>query len=286
MRRLWRMISGDNTMLNTVAASSGCTIAGSSNDFLSSRISKANPNSPPCATITPVRRDLNQLLVAGLATTATTAAFKSSMPTRMAVTSGKSPQQQADIQQHSNGDEKQPQEHFAVGADRGLDLMPEFGLREHHSGKKCAQRQRQADRVRRPGRGQHGEQHRQRKKFRGTDRGDHEKHRAQQPSSRGQHEQQGERSDADGAQDVSGIDGAHAAAQRRHQRQKQRKAQVLKQANRHGEPAVGAVVFGLLGQLRDDDGRRGHRDRAADHHGDRGRHREEQNGACGHRRPW
>ena len=81
----------------------------------------------------------------------------------------------------------------------------------------------------------------------------------------------------------SGIDGAHAAAQRRQQRQKKRKAQVLKQANRHGEPAVGAVVFGLLSQLRDDDGRRGHRDRAADHHGDRGRHREEQDGACGHR---
>ena len=89
MRRLWRMSMGENTMLSTVAASSGCTTAGSSSSRRSSRVSSAKPNSPPWLTTTPVRRDLNQFLVAGFATTATTAALSTSMPTRIAVTSGK-----------------------------------------------------------------------------------------------------------------------------------------------------------------------------------------------------
>jgi hypothetical protein len=84
------MIKGDSTMLKTVAANSGCTTLGSSNSRLSSRISSANPNSPPCAMITPVRKDLNQLFVAGSATTATTAALSSNIPARIAVTTGKS----------------------------------------------------------------------------------------------------------------------------------------------------------------------------------------------------
>jgi hypothetical protein len=89
MRRLWRMISGDSTMLSTVAASSGCTMAGSSNSSRSNSVSSAKPNSPPCETITPVRKDLNQLPVAGLATSAPRPPSTSSMPTRIAVTSGR-----------------------------------------------------------------------------------------------------------------------------------------------------------------------------------------------------
>ena len=69
MRRLCRISTGDNTMLSTVAASSGCTTAGSSNSRRSNRVSSAKPNSPPWPTTTPVRKDLNQLLVAGSAAT-------------------------------------------------------------------------------------------------------------------------------------------------------------------------------------------------------------------------
>jgi hypothetical protein len=66
-----------------------------------------------------------------------------------------------------------------------------------------------------------------------------------------------------------GVAGRPPAASERHQGEQQRKAQVLEQADRHGEAAVRAVVLRLLGELRDDDGRRGHRDRAADDDRDR-----------------
>jgi len=83
------MSKGDRTMLRTVAASSGCTTAGSSNSRLNNSVNSANPNSPPWPTTTPVRRDLNQLEVAGFAATVTTATLSSSIPTRVAATNGK-----------------------------------------------------------------------------------------------------------------------------------------------------------------------------------------------------
>ncbi len=60
------------------------------------------------------------------------------------------------------------------------------------------------------------------------------------------------------------------------QGEEQGEAQVLKQADRHGEAPVGAVVLRLLGELGDDDGRRGHGHGAADHHGHGGKHAESQ----------
>ena len=76
-------------MDSTVAASSGCTTAGSASSRRSNNVSSAKPNSPPWLTTTPVRRDLNQFLVAGCATTVTTEALSSSIPARIAVTNGK-----------------------------------------------------------------------------------------------------------------------------------------------------------------------------------------------------
>ncbi len=59
---------------------------------------------------------------------------------------------------------------------------------------------------------------------------------------------------------------------RRQQAEKQGEAQVLEQADRHRDPAMRARVLGLLGELSDDDGGRGHRDGAPDH--DRGGRRD------------
>ena len=47
-------------------------------------------------------------------------------------------QQQTHIQQHADGDEKQSQQHFAIGADGGFDLMAKLGFGQHHAGEKCA----------------------------------------------------------------------------------------------------------------------------------------------------
>ena len=79
---------------------------------------------------------------------------------------------------------------------------------------------------------------------------------------------------------------ARPPGQRRYQREEQGKAQVLEQADGHGETAVGAVVLRLLGQLRDDDRRRGHRHRAADDDRDRGRDVEQRDRARAPRRRW
>jgi hypothetical protein len=114
----------------------------------------------------------------------------------------KMPQQQPDIEQHAHGDEKQPQQHLAIGTDRRLDLMAKFGLREHHAGEKGAESERQAHRMSGPRRGQHRKQHGQRKQLRGTHPGDHQEQRAQQPASGGQHHEHSEYGDADGAGDM------------------------------------------------------------------------------------
>ncbi len=89
MRRLWRISSGDSTMLSTVAASKGCSSAGASNSSRSSSVSSAKPNSPPWDVITPVRSDLNQLCVTGFVTSAMIAVLTTSMPASTAVTSSK-----------------------------------------------------------------------------------------------------------------------------------------------------------------------------------------------------
>ena len=72
------------------------------------------------------------------------------MPTRIARHQRQGAQQQPDIEQHADGDEEQAEQHLAVGADRGFDLMAEFGLRQHHAGEKRAERQRQTGGLGRP----------------------------------------------------------------------------------------------------------------------------------------
>jgi len=134
MRRLCRMRMGDRTMLRTVAASSGCTTAGSSNSRRRSRVNSANPNSPPWPTTTPVRSDLNQLDVAGFATKVTTVALSSNIPARIAATKWKMPQQQPDIEQHAHSDEEETEQHLAIRTDRRLDLVTKLRFREHHAG--------------------------------------------------------------------------------------------------------------------------------------------------------
>src|SRR5450631_1801267 len=123
------------------------------------------------------------------------------------------PQQQADVEQHADGDEEQTQQYFAVGTDRRLDLMSKLGFREHHPGQKSAERERQAYRVSSPGRGQDREQYGQRKQLRGSHRGNDEEQRPQQPSSGGEYQQQGEYGDTDGAGDMYRVRGLSATGQ-------------------------------------------------------------------------
>ncbi len=103
-----------------------------------------------------------------------------------------------------------------------------------------------------------------------------EEQRPQQPAPGGQHQQQRQNGNADGAPDMPGIGGRAAAGQHRNQGEKQGKAQILEQADRHGQASVRTVILRLLGELRNDDGRRGHGHRAADHHRHRGSHAEDQ----------
>jgi hypothetical protein len=104
------------------------------------------------------------------------------------------------------------------------------------------------------------------------------------PKNRGrnsQHQQQCENGDADGADNVPRVGALTAPGQHRDQGEKQGKAQVLKQTNGHRKTAMGPVVLRLLGELRNDDGRGGHGHRAADHHGHRRHHVEQQHCARG-----
>ncbi len=269
-------------MLRTVAASSGCTTAGSSNSRLNKRVSSANPNSPPWPTTTPVRKDLNQLDGRGLRGDGDHRHLEQQHADEDRRHQWKMPQQQPDIEQHADGDEEQAEQHIAVGTDRRLDLMAKLGFREHHAGEKGAERERQAHGVGRPGRCQHGKQYGERKQLRRAHRGDDQEQRPQQPASGRKNQQQRQNGDADGADDVPGVGGLSAAREHRYQGEKQRKAQVLKQTDRHGQASVRAVVLRLFGQLRNDDGGRRHGHGAADHHGHRRYDIEEEDRARSH----
>ena len=94
--------------------------------------------------------------------------------------------------------------------------------------------------------------------------GNDEKQRPQQPAPGRQHQQQRECGDCRWRATMCAASAPAAAASADTKREQQWKAQVLKQADGHGETAVGAVVLRLLGQLRNDDRRRGHRHGAAD----------------------
>ena len=89
--------------------------------------------------------------------------------------------------------------------------------------------------------------------------------RSQQPAPRGEHEPERDQGNRDGIGNVAQVGAGAAVGQRRLECQEQRKCQVLEQADRDRDAAVGTVVFRLVGQLRDDDRGRGHRHGAADH---------------------
>ena len=152
-------------MLSAVAASSGWTTAGSASSRRRSRVSSAKPNSPPWLTTTPVRTDLNQLLVTGFDATATTDGLQDRHAQNDRAHQRQVAQQQRHVEQHAERDEEHAEQHLAVRADGRLDLMAELGLCEPHAGEEGPEGERQSRGLRRPGRGEHREQHGEREQF-------------------------------------------------------------------------------------------------------------------------
>ena len=74
---------------------------------------------------------------------AATVALISSTPTSSAEISTNYAQE-AQVQQHPDADEEEPQQDVAERPDHTLDLMPVLGFREHHAGEEGAQGERQA----------------------------------------------------------------------------------------------------------------------------------------------
>ncbi len=180
-------------------------------------------------------------------------------------------QQQREVEQHAHRDEEEAQQDVPERPDRCLDLMTELGLGQHHAREEGTERERQPDGMRGPGGGEDGEQHCERKEFRGAQLCDQHEQRPCEPAPGSEHESERGPRDHDGQRDLPRVRRLPVARQRGLERQQQREREVLEQADGHGEPAVGAVVLRLIGQLRDDDRGRGHRHGAADDHRDRWR---------------
>ena len=178
--------------------------------------------------------------------------------------------QQAQVEQHADRDEEQAEQHVAERADDGLDLVPVFGLGEQHAGEKGAERERQADAVGDPGRGQRDQQHREREQLVAPVTRDLEEQRPHEPAAGQQHEREPERRLADREPERARPEVRAAGGDGGRDREEQHEREVLEQKHAEREPAVRAVDLGLLGQLLHHDRGRGHCDRAADDERDLG----------------
>ena len=127
MRRLWRMISGDRTMLRTVAASSGCTMAGSSSSL------RSNSDQQGEAKFSALRDDdsgaqrFEPALGGGFGGQRDDGRFQQQHAEKDRRHQRQIAQQQADIEQHADGDEEQAQAELPGRS--GSWLPPDAGIR-------------------------------------------------------------------------------------------------------------------------------------------------------------
>ena len=169
------------------------------------------------------------------------------------------------VEQHANGDEEQPEEQVAEGTDYRIDLVPVLGFGEHHAGQEGPERKGQAGAVRHPRRGEHDQQYREREQLAQAAVGDDVEQRPQQPAPGGQHRDDGEHAAEHRQQARALAQRVLTGDQRRGEREEGHEGEVLEQQHGKGEAPVGAVELRALRQLLQQDRRRAHRDRTADH---------------------
>ena len=190
--------------------------------------------------------------------------------------------EQVHVEQHAHGDEEQPEQDVAERADHRFDLVPVFGLGEHHPRQERAEGERQTGDVRHPRRGEHHQQHRQREQLTQAAMGDLVKQRPQQPAPGRQHRHDREHA-ADHRHDAATqLEAILSGHQRATQGEERHERQVLEQQHAEREPPVRAVEFGALGELLQQDGGRAHRHRAPQHDRDEPRNAEQVPEECEH----
>ena len=218
----------------------------------------------------PVRSALKREVVKGRVTSAAISALSTTRVTQHEQHRGEliRTTQQAQVEQHPDRDEEQPEQDVAERTDHRLDLMPVLGLGEHHAGEEGAEREGQSGAVGHPGRGQHHQQHREGEQFAQSAVGDHMKQRPQQPASGGEHRADRQHAAEHRHQALAQLQLVLPAVSAEASARKGTKARSWNSSMAKGEPPVGAVEFGALGELLQQDRGRAHRDRPAEH--DRG----------------
>ncbi len=95
--------------------------------------------------------------------------------------------------------------------------------------------------------------------------GDLVKQRPQQPAAGRQHHPDRQHAAHDRQRHLAQLEVPARRRQRRGKSQERDECQVLEEQHAEGQSTVGAIEFGILGQLLQDDRRRAHRQSAADH---------------------
>ena len=180
------------------------------------------------------------------------------------------PEQQPQVEQHADRDEEQPEQDVLEWLDHRLGLVAELGLREQHAGEEAAQRQREPERVGRPGTAQRDEQHGQRERLAAAVAGNLAEQGSQQPAAHEQHQQQRDDGAAHHAEQPRRAQDVLGGGERGGQREERREREILEQQDADRQPGMGSVDFELLAELAHDDRGRGHRERATDHDRNRG----------------
>ena len=149
-RLLLARMTGASTMPSTTATSSGCAMAGSMALFCSSSVSSAMPNSPPTASVTPVRSALKLESTNTRVANAAMTRLDHHHRDQQREDEPELAPQRVEVEQHADGDEEQAQQDVAERPDDAFDLVAVFGFGQHHSREECAQRHRQARHVAKP----------------------------------------------------------------------------------------------------------------------------------------
>ena len=163
-----------------------------------------------------------------------------------------------DIQHHADGDEKQPHQHIAKGADIHLHLMPEFRFPQHHTRHEGSQGQRQPEKMGQPCRRQGHQQYGEGEQFRGAISGDKHKYRPQQPTPRRQHQDHDTHPLRQRLYQIPCQIAAAGSGGGRHENQEGHYGDILKQQHTHRGAAVAGIQLHLLAQLLDHNGGGGH----------------------------
>ncbi|MNK99579.1 hypothetical protein D3C87_1199830 [compost metagenome] len=171
----------------------------------------------------------------------------------------------ADVQQHADGDEEQPQQHVAERLDVLLHLVPVGRFRDQHARQERAERHRQAQPLGQRGHAERDQQQVQHEQFLRAPRRHHVEPAAHQPLPDEEDQAEGhhdlDRGQAQGRRQLPGV-----ARERRDDDQQRHHGQILEQQHADDVAAVLGLQLHALGKHLGDDGRRGHGQRPAQRH--------------------